>query len=285
LTAPTPGQSQPELLSPGRHPVESGRAYQAKTGAKYVLVIASWIEVELVFEDGSPAAGDPYKITLASGEVREGKLDAKGMARLESIPPGTCQVEWPSLDAKETAPRPEPEKPPTAWIELELIDEAGNPMAEEEYRLERTDGIVKEGKLDKDGHARIEDLPEGEHRLSWPKLDRAAVRPLFEEAGLAEPAPEAAAPAAAGPQGLEQGEPDEGPGAEVLPPIVASAAVRDERGDIEGESPPEEPPPPPEEDEDAPGPPPAPVVIAARRGEDFRFLDRIGTEPADLVEG
>jgi hypothetical protein len=59
----------------------------------------SWIEVEMVDEDGKPVTGQIYKVTLSDGEtVAEGTLDEKGLARIEGIEPGDCKVTFPRLD-------------------------------------------------------------------------------------------------------------------------------------------------------------------------------------------
>jgi type VI secretion system secreted protein VgrG len=58
----------------------------------------SWIEIELVGEDDSPIPGETYRIALPDGSVVEGTLDDKGLARVEGIDPGTCQITFPNLD-------------------------------------------------------------------------------------------------------------------------------------------------------------------------------------------
>lgn len=61
-------------------------------------VQTSWIEIELVDEADRPIAGERYEVTLADGRVVRGSLDAKGLARIERIPPGECQICFPDLD-------------------------------------------------------------------------------------------------------------------------------------------------------------------------------------------
>lgn len=58
----------------------------------------TWIEIELHWEDGTPAAGSAYRIELPNGSVQEGRLDTRGRARVEQIPSGTCHVSFPELD-------------------------------------------------------------------------------------------------------------------------------------------------------------------------------------------
>jgi type VI secretion system secreted protein VgrG len=58
----------------------------------------SWIEIELVDEEGKPMAGESYQVTLPDGSVESGTLDEKGFAHVGNIDPGNCQVTFPNLD-------------------------------------------------------------------------------------------------------------------------------------------------------------------------------------------
>jgi len=61
----------------------------------------SWVEIELIDDDGLPVAFEPYVIDLPDGSEIEGTLDGRGQARIEGIDPGTCQVTFPNRDAKD----------------------------------------------------------------------------------------------------------------------------------------------------------------------------------------
>lgn len=59
----------------------------------------SWIEIELVDEDGKPVPGERYRVTLPDGKtLAEGTTDEKGYAKITNIDPGTCKVTFPRLD-------------------------------------------------------------------------------------------------------------------------------------------------------------------------------------------
>jgi hypothetical protein len=58
----------------------------------------SWIEVQVVDENGAALAGARYKAELPDGSSREGKLDRSGRLRLDGIPAGDCKVRFPDLD-------------------------------------------------------------------------------------------------------------------------------------------------------------------------------------------
>jgi hypothetical protein len=60
----------------------------------------TWIEIVLINDEDPPlpVPFKKYRIELASGETREGMLDANGRARIVGIDPGKCQVTFPGLD-------------------------------------------------------------------------------------------------------------------------------------------------------------------------------------------
>jgi hypothetical protein len=64
----------------------------------------TWIEIELLDAAEHPMAGQRYRLTLPDGSVRDGRLDARGFARVDGFDPGTCQVTFPDLDRREWRP-------------------------------------------------------------------------------------------------------------------------------------------------------------------------------------
>ena len=64
----------------------------------------AWVEIEVVDEIGGPVAYERYRIQIPSGETREGWTDANGIARLEGLVDGTCQISLPDLDEKAWGP-------------------------------------------------------------------------------------------------------------------------------------------------------------------------------------
>jgi hypothetical protein len=66
---------------------------------------------------------------------------------------------------------------PTDWIAIELIGEDDQPIPGERYRVELPDGTVREGALDAKGKARIDGIPPGQCKISFPRLDKDAWGP------------------------------------------------------------------------------------------------------------
>jgi Rhs element Vgr protein len=58
----------------------------------------TWIDIELVDEEGQPVPGAAYRVTDSQGKVKEGTLDANGHAHVTGISPGEAQITFPNLD-------------------------------------------------------------------------------------------------------------------------------------------------------------------------------------------
>ncbi len=58
----------------------------------------SWIEIELVDDEGRPVPFERYELVLPNGRKRYGRLDANGLARVNGIKPGSCEINFPRLD-------------------------------------------------------------------------------------------------------------------------------------------------------------------------------------------
>ena len=51
------------------------------------------------------------------------------------------------------------------WIELECVDDEGNPLANVDYILFLPDGTEKTGTLDDQGYSKVENVPPGDCKL------------------------------------------------------------------------------------------------------------------------
>ena len=66
-----------------------------------------------------------------------------------------------------------------AWIEIQLLDEANNPVPGEPYAVILPDGTtVADGTLDAQGKARVENIDPGTCQVTFPNLDKDAWQPL-----------------------------------------------------------------------------------------------------------
>lgn len=65
----------------------------------------SWVEIEMVDEEGDPVPGEPFRIVLPGGDrVAEGTLDQRGFAKIGGVEPGNCKISFPALDAEAWEP-------------------------------------------------------------------------------------------------------------------------------------------------------------------------------------
>jgi type VI secretion system secreted protein VgrG len=65
--------------------------------------------------------------------------------------------------------------PPVHWIEIELVDEADQPVPGEKYEIAMPDQTVKKGTLDEKGWARVDGIKDpGQCKITFPNLDREA---------------------------------------------------------------------------------------------------------------
>ncbi len=93
-SVPVPGSPLGTVWPPA--PLEESQAEETQAPKK-----KAWVEI-LVLDDGTPpqpVAGDHYRIELPDGTLLEGKVNAKGKARIEDIDPGQCKVSFPDLDS------------------------------------------------------------------------------------------------------------------------------------------------------------------------------------------
>ena len=59
----------------------------------------------------------------------------------------------------------------SAWLELELVDDAGQPMAGERYHVVTNDGQELDGVLDSKGRAHLIGIKPGSCSVSYPNLE------------------------------------------------------------------------------------------------------------------
>jgi len=59
----------------------------------------------MVDQEGKPAAGESYRLTLPDGTIHEGTLNKKGRDRVNGIDPGTCKITFPNLDKDSWEPK------------------------------------------------------------------------------------------------------------------------------------------------------------------------------------
>ncbi|HXB72169.1 MAG TPA: type VI secretion system tip protein TssI/VgrG [Candidatus Acidoferrales bacterium] len=119
---------------------------------------------------------DPGAVTAAPS----GSAASPANMALQSVAPVTASAVRRSAasDAPTHDPDSEENKDKKHWIEIELLDEAGKPVAGEPYRVTLPDGTtVADGTLDEKGKARVENVDPGTCKVTFPNLDQEAWEP------------------------------------------------------------------------------------------------------------
>lgn len=68
----------------------------------------------------------------------------------------------------------EKQKEKKAWIEIILVDEAGEPIPNVLYRITPPSGEPKEGRLNEHGQAGLYQIDPGDCKITFPDLDKDA---------------------------------------------------------------------------------------------------------------
>lgn len=142
----------------------------------------TWIEIELLGDDGRPVVEERYRIKLTDGSIRVGRLDNRGRARFDELDPGVCVVWFPDLSgevwgtAEAAADEPADEAAAQkewrgkTWVEIELLGEDDEPIPGERYELRLPSGRVETGRLDEFGSAFHDNIDPGTCSVSFPDL-------------------------------------------------------------------------------------------------------------------
>ncbi len=161
----------------GKVVIEAASEITLKVGGNFIKIDSSGItemgtQIKLnsggSAGSGSMVALKEVKPTIATRTITPGKDKTySGGKALEpgQMPPGIAGHEWKPQEVEEKE---------SSWIEIEMVDEDGQPWPGEEYELTLPDGSIKRGTLDSQGLAHVY-LPEkGECQIGFPNLDRRA---------------------------------------------------------------------------------------------------------------
>ncbi len=136
----------------------------------------SWLELELVDQDQCPVPDARYEVSLAGRLVCRGRLNEEGTARVSGLAPKPHDVVFPDYPVEGGAARMTPSSGSSGgedWLELEVTDQAGNPVPNARYEVQVAPNDVRAGTADSDGIARVEGLPAGNYDIVFPDFAAA----------------------------------------------------------------------------------------------------------------
>ena len=129
------------------------------------ILAAEWTQPYLLGEWGDAEVERRFLESVSRGEVRVFEQAPEEWAPL---PPRPVTEPERGLTLKKK------EEKKKAWFGLELVDQDGEPIPNEKYKVELPDGSTREGTLDAKGKARIDGIdPAGSCKVSFPDLDAA----------------------------------------------------------------------------------------------------------------
>jgi hypothetical protein len=103
---------------------------------------------------------DPGKVAEAKAQQAQSKTGKYGSQ--------------PAKPHKASSENQEAQQQKKSWIEIELVDEAGEPVAGESYEITLPDGKTTKGTLDSKGFARVDGIDPGTCKVTFPNLDKDA---------------------------------------------------------------------------------------------------------------
>ena len=170
--------------------IEAATGITLKVGANFITIDPSGVAVKgmpmiQLNSGGMALTGTPgalvsplsptaalEAIQSKAGEVTavSGAGSSVASMSLASIAPAAPRRQSAAGNAPTHDPNSPENKPKTAWIEIQLVDEDGKPVAGEPHRVKLREGTVR--KVDNKGTARIEHIDPGSCKVTFPNMDQ-----------------------------------------------------------------------------------------------------------------
>ncbi len=158
--------------------LEAGSSLTLKVGGNFIKIDASGItilgtKVDINCSGGSAGVGtgvplQEFDPPLTADTVTPG-LDFR-YSGADAPPPGTVGQDVAGLTGE-----PSDQEVDTSWIEIELVDEAGQPVPREAYEIIAPDGeTIRRGQLNELGQAHVSLPEQGTYNVCFPNLDARA---------------------------------------------------------------------------------------------------------------
>jgi type VI secretion system secreted protein VgrG len=175
--------------------IKANTGITLSVGGSFVTLNASGVQISgpmvMINSGGAALSGtpaNPISPTAPSNplEAEQAQAGDKGVPDPKSF--GQQNMTLTDLSPAGAGPPPrnvdEPSHNPNSpenqdkkhWIEINLVDEAGQPVPGERYKIKLPDGTVDEGTLDDKGHARVAGIDPGSCQITFPGRDKDAFK-------------------------------------------------------------------------------------------------------------
>jgi hypothetical protein len=119
-----------------------------------------------VAQDADPA--DPGEVEAVKTFQRQNLTGRYGSQPVQPL------VNKPPTKAEEEETDPAKKK---SWIEIKLVDQAGDPVPGEPFTCKTSDGKTVSGTTDDKGFARVNGIEPGNCDITFPNLDKSVIEP------------------------------------------------------------------------------------------------------------
>lgn len=166
--------------------LEAGMQISLKVGGSFIDINPTGVTISgpMVLINSGGAAGSVSPIPTVTPKEPEKAHTA------DNADPGSDEPTYknekrhipawkvPSLKHPHHKPKSPSNKKKKSWIEVELVDETGQPVPGELYRITLPDGTtLAEGTLNEKGFARVDHIDPGTCKVTFPRLDKEAWKP------------------------------------------------------------------------------------------------------------
>ena len=125
----------------------------------------------------SPKSGSAGSAVPPADPDAAQEADSANPGEVDSIKASQRQTKTGKYGAAKAKPY-KSDKNKKSWIEIELVDEANQPVPGEQYKITLPDGeAVAGGTLDERGFARVDGIDPGTCKITFPDLNRDAWKP------------------------------------------------------------------------------------------------------------
>ena len=179
--------TQTQYVKASQIVLEATAGITLKVGGNFITIDASGVAIQGLPAVQINSAG--AALAASAGSLVQPLLpaaptaadDARPGAMVSSVS-GSPEPGAGTLALRSNSPTHNPNSPENKtkvhWIEIELLDEDGNPVSGETYSITLPDGTtVADGTLDEKGRARVDNIDPGTCKITFPNLDGEAWQP------------------------------------------------------------------------------------------------------------